>query len=547
MKFPLCLLTLWLACGPAFGQHAHPAASDPRPATLLKGLGRHSFPVSTTSAEAQKFFDQGVILVYGFNHDEAARSFRRAAELDPRMAMAHWGVALALGPNYNQTSISGAKMKEALEAVRRGLALAARAPEHERAYLEALAKRFSDAGDADQRALSTSYSEAMRELARRYPDDAEAATLYADSLMILNAWKLWGSDGRPAAGTEEIVSTLEAVLRRHPEHVGAHHLYIHAVEASPHPEWALTSAERLGGLTPAAGHLVHMPAHIYMRVGDYEAAARSNDLAAEADRAYIESSGLRGVYSAGYYSHNLHFLAAARSMQGRYADSIRAARQLEANVRPYLKEIPPLETFLPTATLTMVRFGRWDEVLREPEPPASQPITRALWRWARGMAYAGAGKVPEAERELKTFQTAAAAIPADTGYGQNTARDVLKIGEHFLDARISSARGDRKGAVEHLRRAVAAEDALAYDEPPGWYHPLSRESLGGALMAAGEHAEAERVFREDLRRNRRNGRSLFGLSESLKAQGKLYEAQLVRREFESAWKDADTTLRVEDL
>jgi len=195
----------------------------------------------------------------------------------------------------------------------------------------------------------------------------------------------------------------------------------------------------------------------------------------------------------------------------------------------------------------MVRFGRWDEVLREAEPPASQPVTHALWRWARGMAYATTGKAREAERELKTFDAEAAAIPAETGYGQNTARDVLKIGEHFLNARISSARGDRKSAVGHLRRAVEAEDALAYDEPPGWYHPLSRESLGGALMASGEHAEAERVFREDLRRNRRNGRSLFGLSESLKAQGKLYEAQLVRREFESAWKDADTKLRLEDL
>ncbi|HEU4596725.1 MAG TPA: hypothetical protein VFS10_16425 [Pyrinomonadaceae bacterium] len=548
MKFPLCLLTLLLACGSAFGQHAaHASSNNPRPATLLKGLGRHSFPVSTESAEAQKFFDQGLILAYGFNHDEAARSFRRAAELDPRMAMAHWGLALALSPNYNQSSISGEQMKQGLEAVRRGLALAARAPEHERAYLEAMAKRFSDAPGADQRALSLAYSGAMRELARRYPDDAEAATLYADSLMILNAWKLWSPDGKPAEGTDEIVSVLEDVLRRHPEHIGAHHLYIHAVEASPHPEWALTSAERLGGLSPAAGHLVHMPAHIYMRVGDYEAAARSNDLAAAADRAYFEASDLRGIYAAAYYSHNLHFLAAARNMQGRYADSMRAARQLEENVRPYLKEMPFFESFLPTATLTMVRFGRWDEVLREPEPPASQPVTKALWRWARGMAYAATGKAAEAERELKTFQAASAAIPAEAGYGQNSARDLLKIGEHFLNARLGAARGDRRAAVEHLRRAVAAEDALAYDEPPGWYHPLSRESLGGALLALGEHAEAERVFREDLRRNRRNGRSLFGLSESLKAQGKLYESQLVRREFESAWKDADTKLRVEDL
>jgi tetratricopeptide (TPR) repeat protein len=547
MKFPLCLLALLLACNLTFAQHAHPASNEVGEAKLLTGLGHHSFPVSTSNAEAQKFFNQGLILVYGFNHDEAARSFRRAAELDPQMAMAHWGLAMALSPNYNQTSISPEQMKAGLEAVRKGLALAARAPEHERAYLEALAKRFSVEAGTGQRALGVAYRDAMRALAERYPDDAEAATLYADSLMVLNAWKLWGPDGKPAEGTGEIVSVLEAVLRRHPEHIGAHHLYIHAVEASPHPEWALTSAERLGPLTPAAGHLVHMPAHIYMRVGDYEAAARSNALAAEADRSYFASGGLRGVYSAGYYSHNLHFLAAARSMQGRYGEAMRAARQLEENVRPYLKEIPPLESFMPTAVLTMVRFGRWDEVLREPEPPASQPVTNSLWRWGRGMAYAAKGKAAEAETELKTFKAAAASIPGDTGYGQNTARDVLKIAEHFLDARIASARGDRRGAVEHLRRAVEAEDALAYDEPPGWYHPLSRESLGGALLQAGERAEAEKVFREDLRRNRRNGRSLFGLAESLKAQGKAYEAQLVGREFESAWKDADTKLRVEDL
>ncbi|MCA1635856.1 MAG: hypothetical protein LC802_19735 [Acidobacteria bacterium] len=547
MKFPLCLLLLLITSHLAFAQHAHPASSNTKPATLLAGLGRHHFPVSTSNAEAQKFFDQGLILVYGFNHAEAARSFRRAAALDPQMAMAQWGLALALSPNYNQTSVSPEQMSEGLEAVRKGLALAARAPEQERAYLEALAKRFSTKAGADQRALAVAYADAMRALVRRYPDDPEAATLYADSLMILNAWKLWSPEGRPAEGTEEIVSTLEAVLRRHPEHIGAHHLYIHAVEASPHPEWALTSAERLGALTPAAGHLVHMPAHIYMRVGDYESAARSNDRAAQADRAYFAASDLRGIYSAAYYSHNLHFLAAARSMQGRYRDSMRAARQLEENVRPYLKEMPFFESFMPTATLTMVRFGRWGEVLREAEPPASQPVTHALWRWARGMALAATGKTAEAERELKIFDADAAAIPADAGYGQNTARDVLQIGEHFLNARISSARGDRRGAVEHLRLAVRAEDALAYDEPPGWYHPLSRESLGGALMAVGEHAEAEKVFREDLRRNRRNGRSLFGLAESLKAQGKLYEAQLVRREFESAWRDADTRLRVEDL
>jgi tetratricopeptide (TPR) repeat protein len=555
MKFPLTALALLLSCSAALGQHDHhnhgaPAGANAQPVRLIAELGAFHFPVANSNAEAQKFFDQGVILVYGFNHDEAARSFRRASQLAPLMPMAHWGIAMALGPNYNEKNIPPARLKAAHEAAQWGLALAqsAKAPAHERAYLEALAKRFSADANADQSKLWTAYRDAMRELMTKYPDDLDAATLWADAAMIINAWKLWSPQGKPAEGTEEIVAVLESVMRRDPTHIGAHHLYIHAVEASPYPERATQSADLLARLSPAAGHLVHMPAHTYMRVGDYEAAARSNEWAAKADEEYLANGGLRGVYSAGYYSHNLHFLAAAHSMQGRYADAVKASRRLEENVRPYLKDIPSLEGFMPTGVLIMARFGRWDDVLKEPEPDKSMPVTGALWHWARGMAYAAKGKAAEAEGERKILTAAAAAIPAEMNYGpQNTARSVLKIAEHFLDSRVAAARGDRRGAVESLRRAVEAEDALAYDEPPGWYHPLSRESLGGALMLDGRHEEAERVFREDLRRNRRNGRSLFGLAESLKAQGKTREADLVYAEFERAWKNADTKLRVEDL
>ena len=547
MKPVLVVLALLSFCGASFAQHHAPAPAEKPPVRLIAELGGFHFPVATSNAEAQKFFDQGVILVYGFNHDEAVRAFQRAAELDPQMAMAHWGLALALGPNYNEASISPARLRAAHDAVQRGLALAAKGPAHERAYLEALAKRFSQDANANQTKLWGEYKNAMGELARRYPDDLDAATLYADAAMILNAWKLWSPAGVPAEGTEEIVSVLESVIRRDPDHIGAHHLYIHVVEASPHPEWGLASADRLAGLSPAAGHLVHMPAHIYMRVGDYELAARANEWAAKADQEYLDRGGARGIYTAAYYSHNLHFLAAAYSMQGRYADSVAASRRLEANVRPYLAEMPFFEGFMPTRSLIAARFGRWDEILKMEEPPASMPITRALWHWARGMAYAGTSRRAEAESELKALVSATGRIPADTGYGQNTAHSVLKIAEHFLNARLATARGDRRGAIEFLQRAVEAEDALAYDEPPGWYHPLSRESLGGALMLDGQHAEAERVFREDLRRNRRNGRSLFGLAESLKAQGRTREAELVRREFERAWKKADTQLRIEDL
>ena len=548
MRYPLLVAALLLACPDAFAQHQHAAApAAAAEVRLMECLGEFRLPVKTSLPEAQRFFDQGLILVYGFNHDEAARAFRRAAELDPSMAMAHWGLAMALGPNYNQTSIPAERMKAAHEAVRKGLALAAGGPAHERAYLEALSKRFSPDAGADQQRLWLAYRDAMADLARRYPDDTEAATLWADAAMIINAWRLFDGAGRPAGGTDEIIAALEAVLRRAPEHIGAHHLYIHAVEASHTPERALLSADRLAALSPAAGHLVHMPAHIYMRTGDYERAAQSNEWAAKADQEYLDRGGRRGIYTAGYYSHNLHFLAAAHAMRGNYAEASKAARRLEANVSPYLAEMPFFESFMPTGMLIAARFGRWDDVLRAPEPPASAPISNAFWHWARAMAAAATGKTAEAESGLKVFLAKSGAVPPETGYGQNTAGAVFKIAEHFLNARLASARGDRKGAVEHLRLAVAAEDALAYDEPPGWYHPLSRESLGGALMLDGRHAEAERVFREDLRRNRRNGRSLFGLAESLRAQGRAREAELVGREFERAWKGADTRLRIEDL
>src|SRR5215207_9136455 len=403
MRFPLLVVALTLACPVAFAQHPH-AAAPAGEARLWEGLGGFHLPVRTSVPEAQRFFDQGLILVYGFNHDEAARAFRRAAELDPKMAMAQWGLALALGPNYNETSISPERMKGADEAVRRGLALAAGGPAHEREYLEALSKRFSAEASADQKGLWVAYRDAMAGLVRRYPDDAEAATLWADAAMVINAWRLFDGAGRPAEGTDEIISTLEAVIRRAPEHIGAHHLYIHAVEASPAPERGLLSADRLAALSPAAGHLVHMPAHIYMRTGDYERAAQSNEWAAKADQEYLERGGRRGIYTAAYYSHNLHFLAAAYSMQGNYAEASAAARRLEANVAPSLKEMPFFEHFMPTGLLISVRFGRWDDVLKAPQPPGSAPISDAFWHWGQAMALAAKGKALEADGARSKFR-----------------------------------------------------------------------------------------------------------------------------------------------
>lgn len=549
MKSLMLSLVLFGLCATAFGQH-HQTTSEVKPtqaAVLMSGLGKHFHPVSARNREAQQFFNQGLTLVYGFNHAEAIRSFIRAAELDPQMAMAYWGIALATGPNYNETTIDAARHKAAYEAIQKALSLAANAPQQERAYIEALTKRFSADPQADSKQLAVDYKNAMAALTKRYPDDLDTAVLYADSAMILNAWKLWTPDGKPAEGTEEIVAVLESVLARDPNHIGANHFYIHAVEASPRPERALPSADRIGLLTPSAGHLVHMAAHIYMRIGDYEAAARSNDLAAKADRVYIESTGANGFYAVYYYSHNLHFLAAAYSMLGRYNDAKKAAEQLEENVRPFVKDLPMLDAFMPTSTFLMVRFQHWDDILKAPEPNRELIITNALWHWGRAMAFAATGKNMNAETERDLFAAVLKAIPASASFGINSASDVLKIAAFMLDGKIALAKGNRTLAVEQLKKAVEAEDALTYDEPPAWYYPPSRESLGGALLLNGNAEEAEKAFRADLEKNRRNGRSLFGLMESLKAQKKTYSAQSVQREFEEAWKRADQKLRVEDL
>jgi tetratricopeptide (TPR) repeat protein len=545
---PVLALAFFLCTGSIILAQHHgstPAPASEKPATLLSGMGSHHRPVTTRNAEAQKFFDQGLTLIYAFNHEEAIRAFKRAAELDPQMAMAHWGIALALGPNINR-DIDPERLKAAYEAAQKALSLAANASENERAFIEALSKRYSLAPGADLRKLAVDYKNAMGEISRRFPDDLDAATLYAESAMNLRPWQLWTSDGKPAEGTEEIVAVLESVLKRDPHHIGAIHYYIHAVEASRTPERALVYAPRLSTAVPAAGHLVHMPAHIYMRTGDYAAAAQSNKDAAEADEAFFKATGREGFYPLMYYNHNVHFLAIAHSMTGQYALAIEAARKLERNVAPHLKTMPMFDGFAATPVLVLVRFRKWDEILKLPQPEAGLHGMAAIRRFARGMAYAAKGQTAQAESERKLFLEAVKTVPAESGYGLNSSSSVLQLAEQVLGARMAVAQKDYKTALELLRKAVEMEDALAYDEPPGWFLPV-RESLGGALMQSGAHAEAEKIFRADLERNARNGRSLYGLMESLKAQGKKDAAQFVRREFESAWKNADTQLRIEDL
>lgn len=513
------------------------AAFAATPVVLISGLGEVHHPVSAKNRQAQQFFDQGLKLVYGFNHDEARRSFQRAAELDPKLAMAWWGVALTLGPNYN-LPVDLEREKAGYDAVQRAVALQGDASESERAYINALVFRYSNDPKADLPKLDVAYKDAMAKLVQHYPDDLDAATLYAESAMNLRPWKLWFHDGRPNEGTEEIVAVLESVLKRDPNHLGANHYYIHAVEASPHPERALPSAARLEKLAPAAGHLVHMPAHIYARVGDHAAAAHCNEVAASADRNYIAANKPGGVYPMMYYSHNLHFLAYAACMNGNLAEAKSAASRLVANVSPHVKMMPPLEGFMPTPMLVLIAFERWEDILKLPPPDASFAITTAVWRFARGLAQANLGKTELAAEEQLAWQRSSAAVPPDTMYDDlNKTSAVFKVHEDVLAAAVARSRKDDKTAIEHLKQAVAAEDALNYSEPPAWYPPI-RPILGRVLLATNQAIEAEKIFRADLERNPRNGRALAGLRDSLKAQGRKYDADQIDKQYRAAWQVA---------
>src|SRR3989440_8726589 len=394
MKFPALLFALLLACGAALAQHEHHSTGNRDEASLVSGMGSLHHPVSTKNAEAQKFFDQGLSFVYAFNHGEAVRSFKRAADLDGDLAMAYWGVAYALGPNIN-LDVDPEREIAAYNAVARARALASKATPQDHDYIEALARRYTNDAAASPEPLhrlASDFSGTMGALSKKYPNDLDAAVLYAESMMDLRPWQLWNKDGSPAEGTTEIVATLESVLRRNPNHVGAIHYYIHAVEASSHPERALAYAPKLPSLVPAAGHLVHMPAHIYERTGDYEAAALSNKDAARADEAYIKTRGGAGLYPAMYYSHNLHFLAIAESMSGRFTESLAASRQLEAHIGQHLKEMPMLEGLMTVSPLVLVHFNRWDDIEKLPAPDKSLVGTTAVWHFARGMAFNAKGR-----------------------------------------------------------------------------------------------------------------------------------------------------------
>jgi tetratricopeptide (TPR) repeat protein len=484
-------------------------------------------------------------LLYGFNHDEAERSFREAARLDPACAICWWGVAIVLGPNIN-LPIDPERNTRAVEAVVKAKALSVKASPVERELILALMNRYTADPAADRAQLDLAYADAMRGVRTKFPKDDDVAVLFAEAMMDLRPWKFWSPDGTPAEGTLEIVATLEEVLARNPQHPGANHYYIHATEASPNPGRALDAAKRLDTLVPGAGHLVHMPAHVYMRTGNYAGASDANAKAALIDEKYVKATGVSGVYPLMYYTHNLHFLAVSAGMEGSAKVALDAARRVGVLVAPIAKDMPMAEFVVPTQTYMQLRFMRWDAVLSSPAPPKELPTATALWHWARAYALVAQRNEDEAKKEKGAFETARAAVPADAMMNLNTSASLLDTAAAALDAKIASMRGDREAAIASWTKAVAVQDTMAYDEPPAWYYPL-RESLGGELLRAGRPAEAEAVFREDLRRNPSNGRSLFGLAEALKQQKKDADAKEAASKYKEAWRRADVVVTVADL
>src|SRR5579863_10296739 len=528
--------------------HDHTSHAKEHPVTLVTGLGDLHHPVSTKNPQAQQFFDQGLRFIYAFNHDEAARSFQHAAELDPKLAMAYWGVAEAVGPNYNDPA-DPARYQHAHDAVQKAVDLSAGASPSEQAYIQAMAKRFPADPKSDLKQAAEDYHDAMRQVSAEFPDDLDAATLFAESGMNLHPWGLWHQDGTAQAGTDEIVATLESVMKRDPNHLGAIHYYIHTVEASNNPERALAGANKLAALAPGAGHIVHMPAHVYIRTGDYEAAVKTNEKAADVDRAYIKASGAQGIYPMMYYSHNLHFIAMCGAMNGRYAEARKNADLLIANVGPHVKEVPMLEGFMTIPMAVEIRFHHWNEILKMPAPDPSLKATTVFWHFGRGLALAGTGEIADAEAEYKTVSDAEAATSPDAIFQMpinNKTKDILKIAENILGAKIAMAKKDSVVAIAQLQTAVSIQDKLNYGEPPDWFFPV-RENLGGALLMTGDAAGAEKVFREDLDRNPRNPRSLWGLCQALLQQKRDYDAGFVQKQFETSWKGGAQALTLDDL
>ncbi len=521
-------------------------------ATLLEGLGDYSMPVSTNHPEAQRWFNQGLMLTYGFNHDAAERSFLKATELDPNCAMCWWGAALVLGPHVN-SSMDPANNPKAWDRLRRAQKLAAAADKREQAYIQALSARYAQNPPEDRRPLDQAYATAMAGLVQQFPDDLDAATLYAESLMDLQPWDYWDAQGRPTGNTAEVVSRLESVIARNPDHAGALHLYVHAVEASNEPERGVAAADRLRELVPGSGHLVHMPAHIYARVGRYHDAVIANQKAIAADDAYLAMCRPQpGVYPLGYVPHNHHFLWFAATMEGASGIAMEAAKATSARTSdPKLMRtagFEAMQVFSLTPLFANVRFARWQDVESTPRPEDDLPYMIAMWHYAQGVAAVRQGKADDARRHHEAILAATRdpAIEKMKVWDRYSVMNGVRIAERVLAAELARAQKDYATAAAALREAVALEDAIPYDEPPGWHAPV-RQTLGAVLLEGGKAAEAEAIFVEELRRNPENGWSLFGLEQSLRAQGRKKEAGEVADRFNRAWKNADVELKLATL
>ena len=514
-------------------------------ARLYDGLGTYHRKISTRSPEAQRYFDQGMRFLWAFNHDESTRSFAHALELDPACAICAWGVALTVGPNYNMLMLAEPRAKVALEATKRAQSLAGSATPVEQALIATLAKRYPNAKPLDPQTagpILSAHAAAMRAVAHRFPDDLDVQTLYAESMMNIHAWKLWSPNGTPAEGTPEIVATLERVLKADPHHMGANHYYIHAMEASPHPEKALAAAASVGSVAPAAGHLLHMPAHIMQRVGRYEEAAEANRKGAAADASYLAKTNPIDYYPTMYASHNFQFLAFSTAAEGRDAETMDAVRRSRESVSDkLLKEMPGADWYVAELYTAPVRFGHWDVLLKEPAPSAELPGLTGGYLYATTVALAATNRVAEARERLAKLDSMIAGLSADVPAGQNVLRDVLAVARLVAAARISSAEGRREDTLRDLREAVRLEDALAYDEPAEWFFPV-RHVLGMELLRDGKAQDAESVYREDLVRHPGSGWSLYGLMQALKAEGRSADASAVEVQFREAWRHATISI-----
>lgn len=519
--------------------------SEPGTPRLFSGLGKHHRKVTTSSEEAQKWFDQGLLFAFAFNHDEAIRSFTEATRIDPEMAMGWWGIALCNGPHINNAAMDEEHSKAAWEALQRALALREKASPPERDLIEALERRYVDPSKgklplspSERAPLDRAYADAMNVVYSKYRHDADIGTLFAESMMDLRPWDLWGHDGSPRPETGRIVEVLEFVLKAAPEHPGANHLYIHTVEASPNPEKAVAAAERLTDLSPAAGHLVHMPAHIFARVGRWEDAAENNRKAIKADAEYRRLSPRQGFYHV-YMAHNHGFLSFACMMEGRSKEAIQAARDMVAGVpKEFIENAPDvIDGYLPITMEVLMRFGKWEEMLKEPEPDEKLLICRAIWRFGRTVAYANTGRMAEAEKERELLREAAAKVPAERKVGNSESKTVMKLAGLVADGEMAYKRGSVDEAVKLLREAAVVEDTLNYNEPPDWMVP-ARHALGAILLAEGRAKEAEEVYRRDLKQWPENGWSLYGLAQSLRKQGSGEYAATYER-FRKMWAKAD--------